>query len=278
MAAPPKAPPGARLIGPPEDPNEAPTKETTTEKPKKVKRERTKSNKKSLAITVGLQVVGVVALVASFMISYQVGIESRVQEDRVDEILYQYDQVKDATRQVEGDISALPSAAVAKRWGENSRTHGNAIAQRQNSLMREVVELSYVDIPTEHTVEGEREPVPYTPEERKEMATIARDERIKGYLREMTALFGADDVDERGFVASGLWYRQLGFEPSATLTWVFDGPGLFDKNSSIPVSWTLFDEDSNPVALVSGFYDSEKRGFSDLSATRLVTLGTEVDS
>lgn len=239
-----------------------------------------KKSRLRLFKTIGLQVAALGLVVLAGYLSVLVGLESKGFSEETEQGVAKYQELEESIKAVDVQISSLPSAAVAKRWSDNSRLHGEAVAMKQNLLISEMAELNYTDIPEGYKVETERELVPYTPEEREELALKARDERKQSAMRELGALFAHEDSDELGFNASNPWYLQLDIEESVDRVWVFNGPGYFTKEGAMPVSWTMYENggEGEPIAVVSAVYDSERRVFTDLKATRVVKGGDQIES
>ena len=227
-------------------------------------------NPKRLAGTIMLQVLGIAAFIGAMVVFYTVEVQSEPNNIRTDELVAQYHELAEEAANYQDEMKSLPSAAVAKRWIDAATTQGDSVATRQSLLISEVVELSYEGIPETHNVEGEVDPVAYTKEERAELAETARKGRINDYYRELSSVFASEDLDERGFTAGGPWYKELDIVPAKGLKWVFNASGYFTKDLQIPVSWTMFDVENEPLALVEGTYDQEKKIFTDLTASRVV--------
>lgn len=180
-----------------------------------------------------------------------------------------------AARQSMGE---LPDRNEAEHRLNQATTVAERVAEAQNTYLEHSGPLPLDELPEETPDAGERDecvsyleerpttPREYTDEELTACAEGIREEAIGGLERRLAPHFSAETRDTDGFDPVGRWHDLVPAleedDSSGGRTWTTHKAFLFEDDSSIPMVWTLTDDETGAmVAWVRGSFDPVAKKF-----------------
>lgn len=205
----------------------------------------------------GLQIAGLAMVVGGITVMSGASQEAEADRARAEEVLVEARADRDAASLAERRLDSLPSADQVRKNGEAALAAAEAVAAKQDGLLRTYGAPSMEGVPTRSTPEpGERER-DLTEAERLEIALKGRDDTRKRLLRETTPLF------DTGAPAPTAWWTDAGPDDDLSAwSWKPSGGGWADADGTVPVVWTLVDDQGEARAVMRSSYDPVSRKFA----------------
>ncbi|WP_017544028.1 hypothetical protein [Nocardiopsis prasina] len=186
------------------------------------------------------------------------------------------------TTTAQQSLEDLPGRDEADRWLSQATSVGERVAEAQNTFLEHSGPLPLDELPEQTPDAGERDecvsyleevpttPRDYTDEELTACAEGLREEAIGGLERSLTPHFAAQVRDPDGFDAVTQWHTWVStVEEDVSLadhTWTAHEALVFERDSSIPLVWTLTeDESGRAVAWMRGTFDPLSKKFDQMA-------------